>query len=153
MTQNLDRTLDVSMRLKDSGAAVTSDTLATVGGSTATLDLGAAHFQGDLVVDMEATVDTTTGDEYYRLQLIGCNTEAFTTTAIVVLATLELGDATQLAGAVGGVDTDKGTSGDRYIVPFSNQIMNTYFRYVRLVANVSGTTPSIDYTAFVAKRH
>lgn len=151
MTTNLDRTYDHSMLLKDSGSAVTADALATVGGSTATLDLGTAHFKGDLVVDMEATVDTTTGDEYYRLQLIGCASPGFAS-SVVVLATLELGDATQLAGAVGGVDTDKGTTGQRYILPFDNQVHATNYRYVRLVANVSGTTPSIDYTAFVAKR-
>jgi len=147
----LDRTFDAALELKDSGAAVTADALATVGGSTATLDLGDAHFQGDLVVDMEATVDTVTGDEYYRLQLIGSNSATFAS-GVSVLATLELGDATQLAGAVGGVDTDLGAAGDRFIVPFSNAVGGTVYRYVRLVANVSGTTPSIDYRAFVAKR-
>ncbi|MCC6779879.1 MAG: hypothetical protein IT537_25150 [Hyphomicrobiales bacterium] len=151
MATNRDRTIDGALILKDSGAAVTADALATVGGSTATLDLGDGYFQGDLVVDMEATVDTTTGDEYYRLQLIGCASSGFAS-SVVVLGTLELGDATQLAGAVGGVDTDKGTTGQRYILPFDNQINTTTYRYLRLVANVSGTTPSIDYTAFVAKR-
>lgn len=151
MTTRQDRTFDAEMELKDSGAAVTADALATVGGSTKTLDLGVGHFQGDLVVDMEATVDTTTGDEYYRLQLIGSNSATFAA-GVVVLATLELGDATQLAGAVGGVDTDKGTSGDRYILPFSNVVAGSEYRYLRGVMNVSGTTPSIDYRAFVAKR-
>lgn len=154
MTQNLDYTLDAGMILKDSGSAVAADTLATVGGSTATIDLGNGYFKGTLVVDLEATPDTTTGDECIRLRLIGCNTEAFTTTAIVALnGCLEFGDATVLDGTstTGLVDTDKGATGKRYTLHFDNQVEAATYRYVRLFASAFGTSPSLDYTAFIAK--
>lgn len=151
MATHIDRTFDAELEFKDSTAAVTADALATVDGSTKTLDVGDAHFQGDLVVDLDAAVDTTTGDEYYRLQVIGSNSATFAS-GVAVLGTMELGDATQLAGAVGGVDADKGADGDRYLMSFANVIGSTTYRYLRLVANVSGTSPSITYRAFVAKR-
>jgi hypothetical protein len=39
----------------------------------------------------------------------------------------------------------------RYELPFSNEINGTTYRYARAYTNVSGTTPSINYTAYIVQ--
>lgn len=145
---NFDRLFDVNLQLKDSGSAVTADALATVGGSTATLDVGSGAFlDAVLVVDVSA-MDVASTDESYKLRLIGSNSSSFAS-GIAVLATLELGVATSMNGSAGAADANKTTG--RWVLPFYNQAGTTIYRYLRLALDVGGTTPSITYTAFVAK--
>lgn len=144
--KNQDFLQDKNLRLKDSGSAVTADAAATVDGSTATLDLGAAFFAGNLVVDVSA-IDVSSSDEIYLLKLIGSNSSSFSS-GIAVLGCLALGDTVGLGA---GADVDNGTG--RYVMPFHNEKggTGTVYRYLRLYADVGGTSPSITYTAFVAK--
>ena len=145
---NFDRLFDVNLQLKDSGSAVTADALATVGGSTATIDVGSGAFlDAALVVDVSA-MDVASTDESYKLRLIGSNSSSFAS-GIAVLATLELGVAASMSGGAGASDANKTTG--RWIVPFHNLAGTTIYQYLRLALDVGGTTPSITYTAFIAK--
>ncbi len=142
---NQDRTQDANLILKDAGA-VTADGVATVASATVTLDVGAARYNGDLVIDVTA-IDVSSNDEGYLVKVIGSNSSTFAS-GIVVLSTTALGDTVALGA---GADTDNGVG--RYVTPFHNQKDGTEYRYIRLYTDVSGTTPSINYTAYVSQRH
>lgn len=166
---NTDRLQDATLVLHDSASNVTADALCTVGGSAAAgiIDIGGATSAGqigatigsagtnaadacfDVQVDV-ATCDATTGDEVYELQILGSNSSTFAS-GVVLLGVLMLGDATQLAGGTGGVDTDKGAG--THILTVRNRIDTTAYRYVRANVEVSGTTPILNFTAFISNLH
>lgn len=134
------KTYDNALLVRPTGAAITAtETNATI------LDIGAGMFMGDMVVEVTA-MDTTTGDEAYTFMLEGSPDAAFGTAAnITVLAMQRIGGATG-ATPVGTADTV-----GRFTVPFRNERNGTTFRYVRLYTLVAGTTPSITFSAFLAK--
>ena len=148
-------TFDTLLELHDGAAAVTADDLAEVSGAEQIINLyqGAAsgsagvgaEFNGLWVIDVSA-IDQTTGDELYTLILEGCNTAAFTTTSIVQLAMIQLGDEDTMQG---NCDLDLGVG--RYVVPFSNELVGTTYQYCRLAFDVGGTSPSITCTSFLGK--
>lgn len=136
-------TLDTLLQLKDDGA-VTATGSAQVGGSDEILDLGSADVLciGDVVIDVSA-IDIASTDEVYNILLEGSDSSTFAS-GIEVLAACLLGDGTTLLGET-TVDSDTG----RYILPFRNERNGRKYRYVRLRHVISGTTPSINYTAFL----
>jgi len=149
--QNLDRTYDAGLALHDSASAVTADALCTVGGSASAgiIDVGAVDFCGDVVFDVSA-IDNASTDEGYALQILGSNSSSFASGVVLLDAKL-LGSTnatTGIGAGTGGLDTAKSTG--RHILTFRNRIGATVYRYVRCNVNVSGTTPSITFTAFVA---
>ena len=139
--------VDTQTELEDGAGAITTSAV----GSTASFDLGgldqtnAAVVYGDLVVDVSA-IDATTGDELYELILEGSTSSTFAS-GIEEVARMHLGGTT---GLNGGQDIASGTG--RYVVSFSNERNGRTYRYVRLNFVLSGTTPSITCTAFLAKR-
>lgn len=131
-------TYDNSLLLEASAAHTTAQT--DVGATI--LDLGEGLFDGFLVIDVTA-LDVASTDEYYVISLEG-STVAAMTSGSVELGVSRMGNVT----APGDADTAVG----RFAVPVRNEQNGTLYRYVRLSTAVAGTTPSITFSAFLAKR-
>lgn len=116
--------------LKDAGA-VTADGAATVASVARVLDLGDAKTDGRVVIDT-AAVDTSSSDETYRVSLQGCNAIGFGS-GVVELGSLSV------------------TATGRSVMSFSTRQGTTNYRYVRLFTDVGGTTPSVNFTAYITK--
>jgi hypothetical protein len=130
-------TFDAALLLEASAAHTTAQT--DVGATI--LDIGAGFACGCLIVDVTA-IDVASTDEFYTISLEGSNVAAMTSGS-VELAVIRLGNTT----APGDADTAVG----RFTVPFRNEQNGTIYRYVRLSTVVAGTTPSITFSAWLAK--
>lgn len=136
-------TIDVDLLLEDGAAAITAD-----GIGSEILDLGstAPRTRGDVVFDVSA-IDIVSTDETYDISIQGSSSATFAST-IQELGALRIGDGSTL-GTVNGVDVDDTTG--RYVVPIINDHNGTSYRYLRLYVDVTGTTPSITFKAWLAK--
>jgi len=133
-------TYDAALLIRATGAAIT----ATETGSLI-LNVGSGLVDGYLVVDVTA-IDVTTGDEAYSLMLEGSPDAAFGTAGnIRVMSELRIGGATFTApnGAADGVG--------RFLIPFRNERNGTVYPYLRLYTLLAGTSPSLTFSAFLAK--
>jgi hypothetical protein len=124
------KTYDHALLLKDAGA-VTSSAAGTVSSAAKVLDIGSGELVADLVVDVSA-LDTGDGNETYELKL-------------------EFSAVSGFSPDVDGVKYVV-TSIGRKVIPFTNLVAGTVYRYCRIYATLAGTTPSINYTAYIAKR-
>lgn len=120
---------DVDLQMKDAGA-ITASAAALVGGVARVLDLGAARWEGVLVINTTAR-DIADGNETYSIQIelsnavgFGSGNEVFVQIPITALGRVE--------------------------VPFVNQKYGTGYRYARLNSVLAGTSPSINYTAYAS---
>lgn len=152
-------TLDEATRLKDAGA-VTTTAAAQVGGSDRVLDFGnlssgpaveqVAYTRGWLVIDV-ASIDRTTADEFYDLvyqlsdNASGDGTGFAAGDAVVPKAVIHLGE--ELGP---DADADAGTATGRIAVLVDNERLGTVFRFARMAHVVGGTTPIINYQAFLS---
>ena len=158
MTRNRkDRSFDAATELKDEGA-IMADAVAQVGGSDQILDLeeggglfdtpsgsDGSRFDGSVIIDVTA-LDIVSNDRA-TLSLCGHVTSSPTFASdIKNVAILELADT---AVASGGADD--GEVG-HYELGFTNEQNGVARRYARLFTDVTGTTPSIDYVAHLAKK-
>lgn len=132
---NFDRLL----QLKDAGA-VTSSAAAQVGGSAAVLDMGAARF--DAVARINVAAITTGADNAYDIIVQGSNSPTFAS-GIENLASLNLGNT---AVRDGGAQT---SGPGIYELPVTNEQADTVYRYIRIYTKVAGTSPSINFDAFL----
>lgn len=130
---------DKLTQLKDAGA-VTASAAAQVGGSNQILDMGAARF--DAMVRINLTAITVGADNAYDIIVQGSNSPTFAS-GIENLVSLNLGNT---AVRDGGAQTS-GTG--IYELPVTNEQADTVYRYVRVFTKVGGTTPSINYDAFL----
>ncbi|OGB23346.1 MAG: hypothetical protein A3I66_01390 [Burkholderiales bacterium RIFCSPLOWO2_02_FULL_57_36] len=130
-------TYDAALLLEAAAAHTTEQT--DVGATI--LDLGPGLVEGNLVIDVTA-IDVASTDEYYTVSLEGSNVAAMTSGS-VELAVSRMGNTT----APGDADTGVG----RFVIPFRNEKNGTTYRYVRLSTKVEGTTPSITFSAWIAK--
>jgi hypothetical protein len=130
-------TYDAALLLAASAAHTTAQT--DVGATI--LDLGAGLVCGHLVIDVTG-IDVANSDEYYTISLEGSNVAAMTSGS-VELAVSRMGNTT----APGDADTAVG----RFVAPFRNEQNGVTYRYVRLSTLVAGTSPSITFSAFIAK--
>ena len=133
-------TFDAALLIRADGAAITAtETNATI------LDLGKGSIDAYAVFDVTA-LDVTTGDESYKFMLEMSNDAAFGTAGnIRVVAQLHIGGAT--ATAPNGLADTIG----RFVLPFRNERNGIPYRYARLYTLIAGTSPSIDFSAFLAK--
>jgi hypothetical protein len=127
--------------MKDAGA-ITASAQAQVGGVDKILDVGTGYVDADIVVDVTA-MDVASGDEKYEIELQLSNSATFAS-GNVVKTVLKLGDST-----VNGASADSVIG--RYVMCFNNEFNGTVYRYARLYTRVAGTTPSINYSAYVGK--
>lgn len=155
-----DRTysFDANLELSDNAAAYTASGWAQKGGADGLIDLGGnqgtspvqqARIDAVCVIDVTA-LDATTTDEAYRLIVAGSNDPAFANGTAQVLAEMEIaGGILSVLGLGGAGVTKTGVTG-RYELPFTNNVAGNYYQYVKLYHVLTGTSPSINYEAFVA---
>jgi hypothetical protein len=134
-------TFDADLELKDAGA-ITASAAALVDGAAKILDMGAARFDGVVIVNVTA-LDIVSNDEEYDILVQGSNSSSFAS-GIENLAQLNLG-ATEVRQG-GAQDTTIGI----YEIGVTNEQNDTVYRYVRLYTAIAGATPSINYTAFLS---
>ena len=120
----------------------------------AQVDIGVGRWIGALALDISA-LDLSSGDETYRLHLLGSNDQAFGNGNVEILATQDFAAASAgrlvptIAPASDAVPPARKTA-NRIIVPVTNQRGIYVFRYLQLYAVLAGTTPSITLAAWLA---
>jgi hypothetical protein len=134
-------TYDNSLLMKDAGA-VTASAGAQVAAAARVLDLGLGAIEGTVVADVSA-IDTVSADEKYEIEWQLSSSSTFASD-VNVAAVLKLGDSGQTGGSADN------TTG-RYELRVSNEFKGTTYRYARLYHRIAGTTPSINYAAFLGK--
>lgn len=144
-------TFDASTQLKDAGA-ITASAAAQVGGAARILDFGVlaagtsvvqvAYVPGDLVVDVSA-IDGVTGDEAYQIHFQLSQSATFAS-GIFNRATLQMGDMT------GSTAEDEYGTG-RVVLGVDNEHKGVLYRYGRIYMQIAGTTPSINFVAYLAR--
>jgi hypothetical protein len=136
--------LDIELLLADGAAAVTADGVSQVASAAVSKQLGPGRFEGVLIIDISA-IKISANDEIYHLILQGSSASAFSTKETI--AQISLG-ATEVRPG-GAVDSVIG----RYEIPFTTDQHDTIYDWVRLYADVAGTSPSITYKAWIAERY
>lgn len=149
-----DRTyvLDANNLISDNAAAYTASGFAQVGGANQTLDLGGnqgvtptqlARIDAMMVIDVTA-IDISSGNETYKLIVVGSNSAALAS-GVVELAAIQIGKGTSLEITNGG-DFVIG----RIELGFCNQVSGNIFEFIAMQLVIAGTTPSINFQAYVA---
>lgn len=134
-------TFDALLQLKDAGA-VTSSAAAQVAAANRILDMGAARFDGIVVVNVTA-IDIASANEAYDIVIQGSNSSTFAS-GIENLASLNLGASAARDGS--GQNSVVG----QYEIGVTNEQADVVYRYIRAFTVCAGTTPSINYTAFLS---
>lgn len=107
------------------------------------LDLGDGFMEADLIIDISA-LEVASNDEIYTIALEGSSVAAMTSGS-VTLAEKQFGNVPAPADA----DTAVG----RHLVPITNELNGTLYRYVRIYTTVAGAIATgINYSAFLAKK-
>jgi hypothetical protein len=109
-----------------------------------------ARIDAVCVIDVTA-IDIASGNETYRLCVVGSNDPAFGSGKVNCLGEMEIGKGASL-GFANGQDAPAvpAIGGNRYEVPFTNEQANVKYQFVKLYLVISGTTPSITFKAWVA---
>lgn len=142
-------TFDVNLQMKDAGL-IAADAAWQVSSADKILDVGTGHFCGHAVIDVSA-LEIASGDERYTFLIQGSSSATFASD-IVILAALPVGDGSTIATAFGSSGVDVDDAAGRYVVPFTNERNNVYYRYIRGFTDVAGTIATgVNFTAFVAK--
>jgi hypothetical protein len=126
--------IDALTQFKDAGA-VTSSAAATVNSAASVIDVGPARVDATSVINVTA-VDIADGNETYTLTVQGSN-----------VADMSSGVETLAATAV---TPSLATTNGRIELPFTNYKYGTAYRYLRMFTTVAGTTPSINYSAYMS---
>lgn len=120
--------------LEDGGAVVSVSRAGRVAGAARVFDCGAGGlFDGYLIFDVSAI--TTSGDQTYGLRLQGCASSDFASGVVDIVAP---GLAMSAAGD--------------HAVIVTNQVVDTRYRYLRLMIDVAGGAPSITLSAWLIHR-
>jgi hypothetical protein len=148
--------IDAATQLKDAGA-VAASAASQVGGAARVLDIGGpastnptvvagnvapARLDFRVITDVSA-IDVSSGDEKYEIEVQVSNDITFAT-GINVVASLKLGDS-----SVTGNSADSVVG--RYEIHACSEVLGAAYRYVRLYNRIAGTTPSINYTAWLVQ--
>lgn len=132
-------TVDTLLQMKDAGA-ITADGNAQVAAVDKIIDVGDAQMYADITIDISA-IDVASADEKYEIYVEGSTDSGFAS-GIDALGMLEFGDSSVIQG---DVDSIVG----RYILCFTNTRNIIVYRYIRLRIEVTGTTPSINFVAYM----
>jgi len=113
------------------------------------VDLGDGLVEGYMIVDIDAIL-CSAADVLYEIFLQGSQSATFATAgAVRNLAALELGSGELMTNAT-ATTGDQGAAGDRYVVPFRNEINGTVYRYVRAYQELAdGTGETITDTIWL----
>jgi len=136
------RLVDDLLVLKAKGTVATSMVGEDPIGTDKYYDTGGGRTRGDMVINVYA-VPNILASTKFTMRLQGGKNSAFST--INDLAILELGDSTQISG---GADLGVG----RYIVPFTNDLDDVVYRYLRHYITCGGTSGTgIQYECYLSK--
>lgn len=116
------------------------------------IDLGDGLVEGYMIVDIDAIL-CSAADVLYEIFLQGSQSATFATAgAVRNLAALELGAGEMLTNAT-ATTGDQGAAGDRYVVPFRNELNGEIFRYVRAYLEIAdGTGETITTTIWLTTK-
>ncbi|TBY41592.1 hypothetical protein [Rhizobium leguminosarum] len=120
----------------------------------AQVDIGVGRWIGKLNIDISA-LDLSSGDETYRLFLLGSNDAAFANGNVEILNVQDFAAASAgrlvptIVPASDAVPVAR-KSASRFTIPVTNQRGIYVFRYLQLYAVLGGTTPSITLAAWLA---
>lgn len=134
-TQIRSYTYDASQVLKAAGAVTSS----AASGSTP-INVGTGFYTGVAVIDISAI--TVGADNVYDIVIQGSDSPTFAS-GIENLASLNLGNT---AVRDGGAKT---TTVGRYELPFTNEQNGETYAYIRAYTKTAGTSPSVNYAAYV----
>jgi len=141
-------TYDNKLLMKDAGL-IAADAAWLVSSAAKVLDIGSGYFCGKAVFDITA-LEIASGDERYNLIIQGSSSATFASD-IVILAMLPVGDGSTIGTAFGSSGVDVDDLAGRYVLPFTNERNNIYYRYIRGFTDVTGSIATgINFTAFVA---
>lgn len=163
-------TFDKTMELADGAAAQTADGYAQAGGADGIVDFGGnqaavvtlpsiadvvsmtpqqARIDAVLMIILSAR-DIADSNELYRFTLVGSNDPAFGAGNNVCLAQMEFGFSTAQSFPNGkSVPAVPAVGGLVLEILFTNEQFNVKYQYAKLYLDVTGTTPSATYKAFV----
>lgn len=122
-------------------------------GAPAQLDIGPGRWNGYWAIDITA-IDFASGDETYRLFLLGSNDVNWANGNVDILATRDFAAASSgrlIATIAGATPTVPPTNmaGSVFAVPATNQMADYVYRYLRCYAVIGGTTPSITAQTYL----
>ena len=136
------RVVDDLLVLKAKGTVATSMVGEDPIGTDKSYDTGGGRTRGDVVINVYA-VPNILASTKFTMRLQGGKNSSFST--INDLQILEIGDATQISG---GSDLTTG----RYILPFSNDLDGTVYRYLRHYLTIGGTVGTgIQYECYLSE--
>lgn len=123
------RLVDDLLVMKAKGTVASSMVGEDSVGTDKSYDTGGGRTRGDIVLNIYA-VPNILASTKFTMRLQGGKNSSFST--LEDLAIVELGDSTQITS-----DADKTTG--RYIVPFTNDLDETIYRYIRHYITCGGT--------------
>jgi len=150
--QSRSYTFDANALLSDNAAAYTASGYGQVNGANGIVDLGGnqsttpkqqARIDAVAVIQVTA-IDIATGDEGYKILVVGSNASDMST-GNICLGSIQLGKAAHT-----DVPTAPDSTTGTYEVPFSNEQAGVFYEYVALYLVIAGTTPSISLFSFIA---
>ena len=140
------RVVDDLLILKAKGTVATSMIGEDPVGTDKSYDTGGGRTRGDVVVNVYA-VPNILASTKFTMRLQGGKNSSFSTG--YDLQILELGDKTQLTGGMSLATADLSTG--RYILPFTNDIDGTVYRYLRHYITLAGTVGTgIQYEVYLS---
>jgi len=157
-------TFDALMQLSDGLTPISAPSLSYVSAAPKILDLGGGGGRSDLgavgggvrleaalVIDV-AALNVANANNNYGLILLGSNNADMSKP--VVLGEIQLGHGASLplGSAAGSASTGAGSTSTpgRYELLFATEQDDINYEFVALYVQASGTSPSIQFTAFVA---
>ena len=140
--------LDAEMILAVAGTVFTTQArhVPQLDSANIILDVGPGRFEGMLVLDVSA-LDIVSNDENYNFIIQGSNSATFAS-GVENLAAMDLGALEARKGFVSATALDSVVG--RYELPFVNEQADVVYRYLQLMLDEYGTTPSITFGAFIA---
>ena len=146
------RMKDSLLVLKAKGTVATSMVGESPVGTDTYIDTGGGRTRGDMVFNVynvsgdSASSCSLATSKLIKFRLQGSKNASFTTGCD--LAIIEIGKANMLTGA-SSLATDNLLEG-RYIVPFSNEVDGTAYRYLRHYVTL-GTNTNLQYDCYLGK--
>jgi len=135
------RVVDELLVLKAKGTVATSMVGENPVGTDTYVDVGEGRTRGDVVYNVYGASYVSGGTKItFRLQ--GSKNAAFST--INDLQILELGDSTRISG---GSDLTVG----RYILPFTNDLDGTVYRYLRHYTTMASSGTGWQYECYLSE--
>lgn len=114
------------------------------------VDFGDGLVEGYMIVDIDAIL-CSAADVLYEIFLQGAQSATFATAGLVRnLAALELGAGELMTNAT-ATTGDQGAAGERYVIPFRNEINGVVYRYARVYLELAdGTGETITTTIWLS---